>query len=274
MRTNAGEAVSTTSSHSIAAKFLSRISMNVPRTVDLGALPLRGVRARGFSLIELLVVIAIIAVLAALGISFLGRSAESGRRATDLANLRQLATAFQTFAAEKGRFPDGSTVAGQVWDVQILPYLGASNPVANTTVGLTDPGGANVGIFAGSWDKIERPAGTFKRSFAIAEWINNASGASTGLGATWPANRGAPVFAIKRPSSYVLLVPVDRSSANSGNVVGKVGLGMKTWPGDNAAEWPYDGSGPFAFCDGSVRLLRRDEVADRNGFRNLYGNNK
>ncbi len=248
--------------------------MSVPLNVEFGSLRPHSVPVRGFSLIEILVVIAIIAVLAGLGLSFLGRTAESGRRAADLANLRQLATACQAFAAENGRFPDALPKAGKVWDVQILPYLGASDPVANNQVGLTDPSGANVGIFGGSWDKIERPAGTFKRSFAIAGWITKANGTFTQWGATWPLNSGAPLIAIKRPASYVLLMPIGRAFVNADSVVGKASGGTRSWPGENAADWPYDGKGPFAFCDGSVRLLQRDEVADLNGFQNLYGNNK
>jgi prepilin-type N-terminal cleavage/methylation domain-containing protein/prepilin-type processing-associated H-X9-DG protein len=248
--------------------------VSVPLNVEFGSLRPHGVPVRGFSLIEILVVIAIIAVLAGLGLSFLGRTAESGRRAADLANLRQLATACQAFAAENGRFPDGASVAGKVWDVQILPYLGASNPVANNQVGLTDAGGANVGVFGGSWDKVERPAGTFKRSFAIAGWIAKANGTFTQWGATWPLHSGAPLLAIKRPASYVLLVPTGRAFANAENLLGKVGYGTATWPGEDAADWPYEGKGPFAFCDGSVRVLSRDEVPDRNAFQNLYGNNK
>jgi prepilin-type N-terminal cleavage/methylation domain-containing protein/prepilin-type processing-associated H-X9-DG protein len=248
--------------------------VSVPLHVEFGSLRPHSVSVRGFSLIEILVVIAIIAVLAGLGLSFLGRTAESGRRAADLANLRQLATACQAFAAENGRFPGAPGANVKVWDVQILPYLGAVNPVANNMDGLTDPGGANIGVFAGSWDKIERPAGTFKRSFAITGWIVKANNTFNQWGATWPEKSGAPLIAIKRPTSYVLLVPVGNPSWLEDNIVGRTAGGTRSWPGENAADWPYDGKGPFAFCDGSVRLLQRDEVADLNGFQNLYGNNK
>jgi prepilin-type N-terminal cleavage/methylation domain-containing protein/prepilin-type processing-associated H-X9-DG protein len=64
-------------------------------------------RLRGFTLIELLVVIALMAILAALLFPVLAQARETGRRATCLSNLRQIATAHQIYVQDwDERFPD------------------------------------------------------------------------------------------------------------------------------------------------------------------------
>ncbi|MBN1362498.1 MAG: type II secretion system protein [Sedimentisphaerales bacterium] len=74
----------------------------------------RGATATGFTLIELLVVIAIIAVLLAILIPSLRAVRERAQRAICLANLRQLTTAWLTYADEYG----GRLVRGELGDTQ------------------------------------------------------------------------------------------------------------------------------------------------------------
>lgn len=127
-------------------------------------------RRAGFTLIELLVVISIIAVLAALILPAIQNAREAARRAECLNNMKQVSTAFQTYAtANKGRLPylvtdpslsttvrvqaDGAagTYVGANWCIQLLPYLEQvglydrmtrdPNPIATTTAsgGPNDP---------------------------------------------------------------------------------------------------------------------------------------
>jgi len=66
-----------------------------------------GISASAFTLVELLVVLAILTVLAGILLPVLAQARESGRRATCLSNLRQLATAHQLYVQDfDERFPD------------------------------------------------------------------------------------------------------------------------------------------------------------------------
>ena len=60
---------------------------------------------KGFSLVELLVVIGIIAVLAGVLLATFGGSSESAASARCLANMKNLATACQTYGMEHGHYP-------------------------------------------------------------------------------------------------------------------------------------------------------------------------
>ena len=74
-------------------------------------------RGRGyaFTLIELLVVIAVIALLMALLVPALGAAREQARRAVCLSNLRQLTTAWPTYADEHG----GRLVSGHAFSTNV-----------------------------------------------------------------------------------------------------------------------------------------------------------
>ena len=62
-------------------------------------------KRRGFTLIELLVVIAIIAILAAMLFPVFARARESARKIQCLANVKNIATAFQLYFSDYDRFP-------------------------------------------------------------------------------------------------------------------------------------------------------------------------
>ncbi|HKX61614.1 MAG TPA: type II secretion system protein, partial [Verrucomicrobiae bacterium] len=68
---------------------------------------------RAFTVIELLVVIAIIGVLAALLLPAVGRTKESGRRASCANNLRQLAVAVHLYANDHEGLLPPRTLAEQ-----------------------------------------------------------------------------------------------------------------------------------------------------------------
>ena len=65
---------------------------------------------KAFSLVELLVVIGIIAVLASVLFATMGGGTESAKTARCLSNMRNLATACQTYGAEYGRYPHAGSI--------------------------------------------------------------------------------------------------------------------------------------------------------------------
>src|SRR5574340_977935 len=67
------------------------------------------VRRRGFTLIELLVVIAIIGILAAMLFPVFARARESARKTQCLANVKNIAIAFQMYLTDYDAFPPSLT---------------------------------------------------------------------------------------------------------------------------------------------------------------------
>ena len=70
-------------------------------------------RRRGFTLIELLVVIAIIGILAAMLFPVFARARESARKTQCLANVKNIAIAFQMYLTDYDRFPPGEMTRGR-----------------------------------------------------------------------------------------------------------------------------------------------------------------
>ena len=73
------------------------------------------VRRRGFTLIELLVVIAIIGILAAMLFPVFARARESARKTQCLANVKNIAMAFQIYLTDFDKFPPSEQGAGKTW---------------------------------------------------------------------------------------------------------------------------------------------------------------
>jgi type II secretion system protein G len=67
---------------------------------------------RGFTLIELLIVVAIIAILAAILIPNFLRARAQSQFAASKGNLKNLATALESYFVDRGSYPDGAGTGG------------------------------------------------------------------------------------------------------------------------------------------------------------------
>ncbi|REJ72906.1 MAG: DUF1559 domain-containing protein [Planctomycetota bacterium] len=163
-----------------AAPACSRRSLELPPIRHIGERPMQARRTQvakprgraGFTLIELLVVISIIAVLAALILPAIQNAREAARRAECLNNMKNVSTAFQTYAtANNGRLPylvtnagsssairtyrdigGTATLVGANWCIQLLPFVEEQGLFDRMTVvpnTLAGGGSANDPIFLG-----------------------------------------------------------------------------------------------------------------------------
>ena len=187
-----------------------------------------------------------------------------------------------SFGSEQGHYPDSFQYARVTWDVQLFPYIGQEEVFARPTVGVKGRSEAGLEVFQAAWDKVPRKEGGIARGFAMAGWICNAIEGSPGQpgpyegkwGVTWPNHRGAPMAAIRKPSDYILLTPIGKNFQNKLNVIGAGSYALSDWPGNDEELWPYTGSAAFAFCDGSVRVLKRRDFESPNDFRERHADNK
>lgn len=90
---------------------------------------LRNKNKAGFTLIELLVVIAIIGLLASVVLLALNSARAKSRDAKRLADIRQIASAFELYFNDNNAYPTGS--------VSIVQGVGGVLGAPNTVVGLT-----------------------------------------------------------------------------------------------------------------------------------------
>lgn len=162
---------------------------------------------RAFTLVELLTVIAIIAVLALLGVSAIGRGLESSKSAKCATNLKQLAAAVMSYAADNNGMippsvqnPDPAAAGGQVWITSLDPYLPRPRPglLANKDSAYFCPCARRPGKWANSSpdytcnDRADRTATT--GTFVPHAWL--------GSGASYPPQ--VRLTAIARPSQVIM----------------------------------------------------------------------
>jgi prepilin-type N-terminal cleavage/methylation domain-containing protein len=111
---------------------------------------MRSTARKGFTLIELLIVVVIIGILAAVAIPKFSNTKEKAAKSAGIADLRNLATAQESFFADSNRY-------GSIADTALMRFSfsrGNTNPsivgtATNWSAAITIPGGKICGIRVG-----------------------------------------------------------------------------------------------------------------------------
>lgn len=157
--------------------------------------------ARAFTLIELLTVIAIIAVLAVLGASAIGRGLESSKSAKCAANLKQLAGAVMSYAADNnGMVPPSVTPDGKTWISSLDPYV--PRPLPGLLENKQSPYFCPCARRPGEWANSSP-------DYTCNDRTSAASTRGAFIGQAWlPPSAGVPtqvrLSAIARPSQVIM----------------------------------------------------------------------
>ena len=110
---------------------------------------------KGFTLIELLIVVVIIGILAAVAIPKFSNTKQRASRSAGIADLRNLATAQESFFADSSRYAVITDTGTGVGKMNFTPSNGNTNLtlVASTTGwsgSVSIPGSQSCGIFVGT----------------------------------------------------------------------------------------------------------------------------
>ena len=247
-------------------------------------------KRRGFTLIELLVVIAIIAILAAILFPVFATAKERGRQATCCSNLKQLATAFFSYADDHDGFLPISQRRRMIamaggnpieWTGSAWVAYGTSDYPVDVHKGSLWQGGyvRSVGVFNCPSDK-DLPCyyGTKEISWKnSASWPSGVTakpaGLPDGFGVTYSVNedlcdKNTAPYVIKLStatagrSGQIMLMMHERRGANKGQIQGQNDGYLQWWSYtdlDSPGEIHWKGT-TISYADGHVKWISNDEI--------------
>lgn len=215
-------------------------------------------RRDGFTLVELLVVMAIIGILIALSAAALPRALMAGQRTACTSNMRQIGQATLLYVAEhRGHFPPTrhSATANEAWIFLLSPYLG---DVDEIRISPADPNGA---------ERLSRNATSYILNDVVVDPLLNP------FGEPLPGSYGR-MSLIKEPGATILAVVI---SDDRGTGAANDHTHARTWGSFNnflsdveadrhrlGSRHPTrtEGSAPYLYADGSVRIFEASFMQD------------
>lgn len=223
-------------------------------------------RGPGFTLIELLVVIAIIAVLAAILFPVFTQARESGRAASCLSNMTQLAKGFVMYTDDWSRYPGGAPLAaasnapgqwigrwGQWPYHRMDPKSGGLWPYIRNEAVYTCPSDTG-----GKWDTYRVKyikAGLGPLGFRLSYSMNN----QLPLGMASRTVVPAKTVLLVCEGKGVVVKNTDGTTYNRCIVDGFFGYGI--FGGDQPAI-AHNGGCNLAFCDGHAGWKKQEQCID------------
>lgn len=233
---------------------------------------------RAFTLIELLTVVAIIGILAAILLPCVDSVRQSAKASTCASNLRQIATAIQTFAADnQGRFPGKGRVSSSAsasWQDVINARvfgsgLGANRPTLQRLGDTPNPGQ----IYCPSMEPFGDTA-RYPRAYLL-----NANTVDSNTGSNPPADwgdlldyqKGQPVNIFSVPARTLLVVESERSGDNAqpfsplNQIVMDDGSSQPSWSANSGSyAFRHRNRMNVLFVDGHIETLGPSECAKYN----------
>ncbi len=209
----------------------------------------------GFTLIELLVVIAIIAILAAILVPAVSRALDSAHKTACASNLRQLGIGMRGYTLENNDLLPVNYTSTNQWAAMIAPYLGEQfaeglqpgTPVERRQVFFCPVA-------------LREHRGTMREDLAHGSFGMNAF-----LGANRPNPGERSLMYITNMSQRIML--------GDGHYVGQWWAANIHYAEGGANDGPPDdvhrGEVNFAFVDGHVKALRREEFRPQDDPANL-----
>jgi prepilin-type N-terminal cleavage/methylation domain-containing protein len=211
------------------------------------AVRLPGSAATAFTLVEVLVVIALVAILAALILGPLQGMIKRGHSAVTASNLKQLAAAMHTYAADNGGFlPTDMAAGGPFWIKELWQIIYPDKPYKPMT--SQQHGDFYKGtVFHTPAIEIIAADGRLPRSFGANARVrvHSVGSYNSALG-----NDRARLITIPFPSKAFYLA----------ESVSSVQVDFSTR--DTQLNFRNDGRGWFLFVDGHLELLAREDVPD------------